>query len=197
MNICFFCAASDLEPRYTEPAVRLARMVAEAGHTLVWGGSDRGLMSDIARAAQAAGGEVLGITMESLKQTALESADRMIVARDLAERKALMLEHSDAIVTLTGGTGTLDEFTELFELRRHGVHDKPLIILNTEGFYDGLLTQWQRMADDDFLDRLPRPLFELVTMAETPEEVMALVEGELAVPQKILSTPLVFSNEAI
>lgn len=197
MNVCFFCAASDLEPRYTEPARQLARMVVEAGHTLVWGGSDRGLMREIASAAQEAGGKIVGISMESLKNTARENADEMIIARNLSERKALFLERSDAIVALVGGTGTLDELTDIFELRRHGVHNKQIIVLNTENFYEGLRLQYERMRQDGFLDRLPRPFDQLISFVDTPEQAMEvlfvvpsepLVDGGMAVP---------VSNEAV
>ncbi|HJQ07878.1 MAG TPA: TIGR00730 family Rossman fold protein [Candidatus Saccharimonadales bacterium] len=194
MNICFFCAASDLEPRYTDPARELARMVAEQGHTLVWGGSDRGLMRDIASAAQGAGGRIVGISMESLKLTARADADQMIIARDLGERKALFLQHSDAVVALVGGTGTLDELTDLFELRRHGVHNKPLVVLNTDNFYKGLRLQYERMQYDGLLDRLPRPIDQLIAFADTPTEAMELLTStSVHSPQP----SLIFSNEVM
>lgn len=178
MNICVFCAASEVEPLYSQPARHLARLIAEGGHTFVWGGSDRGLMKVMAETAQANGAPLVGITMESLKRTARDNADEMIVAKDLAERKKIMLERSDAIVTLVGGTGTLDEMTELFELKRHGVHHKPLVILNTAGFYDGLKSLWGHMGSEGFLNRLPEPLYSLISFAETPEQVMALIAAD-------------------
>jgi uncharacterized protein (TIGR00730 family) len=179
MNICIFCAASDVEPIYSQPAEQLAKLIAEGGHTLVWGGSDRGLMKVVAATAQSYGGSIFGITMESLKHTARKNADILLVAKDLAERKALMQEHSDAIITLVGGTGTLDEMTEIFELRRHGLHHKPLVIMNTAGFYDGLRSQWDHMEKEGFLNRLAEPLQSLVQFAETPEEAMELVTAPL------------------
>ncbi|HYH75364.1 MAG TPA: TIGR00730 family Rossman fold protein [Candidatus Saccharimonadales bacterium] len=196
MNVCFFCAASDVDVRYTEPARQLARMVVEEGHTLVWGGSDRGLMREIASAAQDVGGKIVGITMESLKHTARQNADEMIVTADLAERKKVMMERSDAVITLVGGTGTLDEMTELFELRRHGVHNETLIILNTDGFYDGLKMQYERMKQDGFLDRLPRPFDQLIAFADTPEQVMELL-GMPPTQPFTDGAPMPISNEAI
>ncbi|HKR82279.1 MAG TPA: TIGR00730 family Rossman fold protein [Candidatus Saccharimonadales bacterium] len=171
MNVCVFCSASDLPAKYTEPAQKMATLLAENGHNLVWGGSNVGLMRDIATSVQAAGGQLVGVSMELLKHTARKDADQMIIAKDLGERKALMLEHSDAIVALVGGTGTLDELTDVFELRRHGVHDKPIIVLNTENFYDGLKLQFQHMRHERFLDRM-RPLDELITFVEQPEDVI-------------------------
>ena len=198
MNICVFCAASDVDSVYVEAARHLAQLIGRNGYTLVWGGSDRGLMKVIADAAQAEGGKIIGISMESLKQTARENADVMMIAKDLAERKALMLEHSDAIVTLVGGSGTLDEMTELFELKRHGVHDKPMVILNTAGFYNGLREQWSHMQREGFLSRLRMPLDELIQFVDTPEEVMEYVTTAGSErPVSVLASAWVASPEAV
>jgi hypothetical protein len=175
MNVCMFCSAADLEAKYTEPATKLAGLLAQHGHDLVWGGSNVGLMREIATAVQAGGGKLIGISMENLKATARPNADEMIIARDLAERKALMLDRADAIVTLVGGTGTLDELAETFEMRRHGFHDKPIIVLDTDGFYAGLRQQYARMQQDGFLDRLPRPIDQLIAFAATPEAALELL----------------------
>jgi uncharacterized protein (TIGR00730 family) len=197
MNICVFCAASEVDPIYSRPAKELARLIGEGGHTFVWGGSDRGLMKTMAEAAQKHGAPLLGITMESLKHTARAEADEMIITRDLSERKKVMLERSDAVVTLVGGTGTLDEMTELFELKRHGMHHKPLVILNTAGFYDGLRDLWGHMGDEGFLNRLPEPLYELIQFAETPDQVMKLVMVENTERLLSLSQPWIPSAEAV
>ncbi len=174
MNVCIFCSASDLPAKYTEPATQLATLLAENGHNLVWGGSDVGLMRDIATAVQDAGGKLFGVSMESLKHTARAGADTMLIAKDLGERKALMLEHCDAIVTLVGGTGTLDELTDVFEMKRHGTHNKPIIVLNTLDFYRGLEMQYKHMQSEHFLDRM-RPLDELITFVREPEDVIDLL----------------------
>jgi len=181
MNICVFCSASDLPEKFTKPAVEFARLLAENGHTLVWGGSNVGLMRDIAAGVQEAGGKIIGVSMELLKATARPGSDEMIIAKDLGERKALMLDRSDAIVTLVGGTGTLDELTEVFELKRHGLHSKPIIILNTDDFYTGLHKQYLHMQAEGFLNR-QAPLDELVTFAKTPEEIIAILGRNPAAP---------------
>lgn len=174
MNVCVFCSASDLPAHYTMPAQKLATLLAENGHNLVWGGSNVGLMRDIATSVQTAGGKLIGVSMELLKNTARADADHMIIAKDLGERKALMLEHCDAIVTLVGGTGTLDELMDVFELRRHGVHDKPIIVLNTNNFYEGLKIQLKHMRQEHFLDRM-RALDELITFVDQPEDVVEIL----------------------
>jgi uncharacterized protein (TIGR00730 family) len=194
MNICIFCSAAQVDDKYIEPARRLAQMVAKEGHTLVWGGSDRGLMHEVAVAAQEAGGKIFGISMEQLKKSAYEGADTMLFAKDMAERKTLMLKHSDAIVSLPGGTGTLDELTELFELRRYGQHNKRLVVMDTDNFYEGLRLQYQRMQTEGFLNRLPRPLGDLLTFVNTPEEVMEFLSTE---QEEIPLELLAYSGEAV
>jgi uncharacterized protein (TIGR00730 family) len=172
MNICVFLSAADLDERYTAPAREFGRTIGRAGHTLVWGGSDTGLMKVVADAVQDAGGRLVGISVELLRHKARQNADEMVFAPDLAARKALMLARSDAIVILAGGLGTLDEATEILEQKKHGLHAKPVVLLNTAGFYDGLITQLQRMEDEHFL---PVPLAEMVTYADSGEQVLAAI----------------------
>lgn len=194
MNIGIFCSAAQVAEKYKKPAQQLARMIAEGGHTLVWGGSDRGLMHEIAVSAQEAGGTIFGVSMDQLKKSAFEGADTMLFAKDLAERKNLMLEHSDAIVTLPGGTGTLDELTDLLESRRYGRHNKRIVVLDTDNFFEGLRLQYERMQEDGFLSRLPRPLSDLITFVNTPEEVMEFLGSE---QEEIPLAELAYSGEAI
>ncbi|MFJ3788986.1 TIGR00730 family Rossman fold protein [Kitasatospora sp. NPDC090091] len=168
MNITVFCSAYSLDDRYTAPAAEFARLLGEGGHTLVWGGSNAGLMGLLADGVKAAGGRLVGVQVELLKHKGYEGADEFVVTRDLAERKAQLLMRADAVVVLVGGLGTLDEVTEVLELKKHALHEKPVVVLDTEGFYAGLRTQLERMDTEGFL---PRPLGELITFADTPAEV--------------------------
>jgi uncharacterized protein (TIGR00730 family) len=177
LSICVFCSANNgLSEKYIEPARQFGRLVAERGHTLLWGGSDSGLMREVSSAAQEAGGRIVGISVEFLRHKTKLSADEMIIAADLGERKALLLKRSDAIVTMVGGIGTIDEVTEIVEHRNHGHHNKPVVIMDTDHYYEGFNTQLLRMEADGFLTQ---PLSELVLFAETPEETMAAIEGTL------------------
>ena len=137
------------------------------------GGSDKGLMKVVADGVQAGGGRLVGISVEFLRQQARTGADEMVITADLSERKAMLLERSDALVVMAGGLGTLDEATEILELRKHRRHDKPVVLLNTAGFYDGLMIQLRRMEQDGFL---PVPLDELVFVAEEPGAAMEYLE---------------------
>ncbi|MBO3676726.1 TIGR00730 family Rossman fold protein [Streptomyces sp. NEAU-YJ-81] len=174
MNICVFCSAADLDDRYTAPAREFAELIGKGGHTLVWGGSDVGLMKVMADGVQEHGGRLVGISVEFLAAQAREGADEMVIAKDLAERKAQLLARADAVVVMVGGTGTLDEATEILELKKHGLHIKPVVLLNAAGFYDGLKQQFQRMEEERFL---PIPLSELVFFAESGAEVMTYLES--------------------
>ena len=172
MNICIFCSANDVAEDYTAAAKELATLIAEGGHALVWGGSNKGTMKVIADAAQDAGGKIVGVSVEMLKGAARPDADEMIITANLGERKAMLLERSDALVVLPGGIGTLDEVTEILELKKHHMHEKPVVFLSTDGFYAGLKTQLERMEAENFLTR---PLSELAFFADTPEEVMRYI----------------------
>ena len=176
MNICVFLSAADLDERYTGPAREFAELIGKGGHSLVWGGSDTGLMKVVADGVRESGGRLVGISVEFLRDWARNDADEMVIAEDLAERKALLLARSDAIVVMAGGLGTLDEATDILEQRKHGLHDKPVVLLNTAGFYDGLTLQLQRMEDEGFL---PVPLADLVLI--TDDNVRALAHLEESV----------------
>jgi uncharacterized protein (TIGR00730 family) len=178
MNICVFLSAADLADTYTRPARQFAELLGKGGHTLVWGGSDVGLMKVVADGVQETGGRLVGVSVGFLAAKARTGADEMVIAKDLAERKRLLLEKADAIVIMVGGTGTLDEATEILELKKHGHTDKPVVLLNTAGFYDGLKEQFRRMDDEGFL---PRPLTDLVFFAEDPVGALACLEESLGV----------------
>ncbi|MEV6547854.1 TIGR00730 family Rossman fold protein [Streptomyces sp. NPDC051597] len=178
MNICVFLSAADLDERYTGPARDFAELLGKGGHTLVWGGSDRGLMKVVADGVQEAGGRLVGVSVDFLAVSARENADEMVFAQDLAERKALLLEKADAVVIMVGGTGTLDEATEILELKKHAKHTKPVVLLNTAGFYDGLKEQFRRMEDEGFL---PMPLTDLVFFAEDGVAALAYLEESAGV----------------
>jgi uncharacterized protein (TIGR00730 family) len=173
MNICVFLSSAELDERYTRPAREFAELLGKGGHTLVWGGSDTGLMKVVADGVRETGGRLVGISAEFLRALARKDADEMVIAKDLAHRKVLLLAKADAVVVMAGGLGTLDEATEILELRKHRLHDKPVVLLNTSGFYDGLALQLQRMEEEGFL---PVPLTELVFFAEEGAEALAHVE---------------------
>lgn len=167
-NICVFLSAATVPEKYIGPAKEFARLLVDHNLNLVWGGSDNGLMKIVADEVQKHGGKIIGVSMEMLKDVARKGADEMIITKDLPARKKLMLERSDAFVVMVGGIGTLDEVTELLELKKHNLHQKQIIFLNTADFYSGLKAQMEKMEKEGFL---PKKLSDFVRFAQTPEEV--------------------------
>lgn len=183
MRISIFCSANDLAPQYTEPAKQLAIFLATAGHTIVYGGVDLGLMKVVADNAQAHGGKLVGISMRRIAQFNRPNLDELIVADDVAARKNTLLTHADAVIVLVGGLGTLDELTEAMERKRHGKLGGPIIVLNSAGFYDGLQAQLRRIEQERLLpatelgDTQGSPLEYWVTFSTTPEAALASIEA--------------------
>ena len=141
-TLCVYCASSaDIAQPYKDAAVDLGRMAAERGIDLVYGGGRVGLMGLLADTALAAGGKVTGIIpghiveMEVAHQTLTE----LIVVKTMHERKKMMFDRSDAFVILPGGMGTLDEMLEILTWKQLGLHKKPVIVANIEGYWDRLL----------------------------------------------------------
>lgn len=174
--IAVFCSVYKLEEKYVAPAKEFARLLAKNGYNLIWGGTNEGLMKVIADGVQAAGGKLIGVSMELIKHRVRKDADEMIVAQDLSERKATFLKRCDAVAMLVGGIGTLDEVSEFLELKKHKVHSKPIVILNTENFYEGLKVQLQKMKDEGFIKQ---PLDDLMYFADTPEEAIDYIDQKL------------------
>jgi uncharacterized protein (TIGR00730 family) len=173
MNICVFCSGQAVDKKYVKATRELGQLIGSRAHTLIWGGSNGGLMGEIAGTVQRAGGTIIGISVEFLRKKARAKADEMIFAADLPERKRLLRERSDAIVVLPGGMGTLDEITEILELKKHTMYNKPIVFLNTDNFYEGLLMQLKRMEREGFLSR---PLEEFAFFGSDPQEVITYLE---------------------
>lgn len=147
--ICVFCSSKvDLAPAYLALADEVGRRIGERGHSLVYGGGGNGMMGAVARAARTAGAAVVGITTQGLvaAEQADDSRDDLIVTTDLGLRKATMIEKADVFLILPGGLGTLDELFEVWttgpQLKQH---DKPIVVVNADGFYTGLIA-WLRHA---------------------------------------------------
>jgi hypothetical protein len=174
MNIAVFCAATDVGEAYTSAARALASLMVSGGHSLTWGGSDKGTMKIMADTVQNGGGKIYGVSVELIKSHARKSADEMYIAKDWPERKERMLARADAIVVMPGGIGTLDEAADVLEKKKHSLHSKPVVFMNTDGFYEGLKQQMERMRSDGFLTK---PLDEFTHFADTPEDAMHYIES--------------------
>ena len=142
MKICVFCSANaGLDPDFYAAARELGRRIGAAGHALVFGGTDMGLMQAVAEATREAGGRVIGVVPERVEERGHTSRlmDVHIPCADLTDRKQLMMAQADAFVALPGGIGTLDEVFTVAAAATIGYHAKPLALLNVKGYWDGLI----------------------------------------------------------
>lgn len=145
--VCVYCGAqSGNDPRFREAAEALGRGLAARGATLVYGGGSVGLMGVVADAVLAAGGRAIGVIPRFLCTAELAHAGltEQVVVGGMHERKRAMFDRSDAFIVLPGGFGTLDEALEMITWRQLGRHEKPIIFLNTAGFFDALIAHFER-----------------------------------------------------
>lgn len=180
-RICIFCGArSGNDPRFVDAASHAGRAIANAGFGLVYGGGRVGLMGAIADAALASGGEVIGVIPSGLATAEIAHAGvtDLRVVETMHERKALMAELSDAFIALPGGFGSMDEFHEILTWRQLGIHDKPIGLLNQDGFYDHLLALYERMEREGFVRGETRALFNARATIEELLSVLFVVGND-------------------
>lgn len=172
-SVCIYCGSRPgAMPAYARAADTLGTAIAAAGWRLVYGAGDVGLMGVVARAAQAAGGDTFGVIPTHLLEWEVGKTDltRFVVTETMHERKKVMLMNADAVVVLPGGAGSLDELFEVLTWRQLGLHDKPILILNTEGYWDPLLTLVDHVIAQGFADP---SLGGFLTVVDTPKSAMA------------------------
>lgn len=153
VRIAVFCGSSRrVAPIYFEAARTLGRTLAERGHVLVYGGGRTGLMGAVADAALAARGVVHGVILEEFIEQDVHhrSLDELVRVGDMRSRKAGLDERSDAFIALPGGLGTLEELSEILSFRKLGLHHRPLVLLDIDDFYHGLVEQIRRAVADAF-----------------------------------------------
>jgi hypothetical protein len=147
MNICVYCSSSEtIDPSYVELAAAVGDRLAADGHGLVSGGGRVSMMGAVARAARAGGAHTVGVMPAHLiqREIADTDADELIVVDTMRERKRAMDEHSDAFLALPGGLGTFEELFEVWTAGSLGMHAKPVVVLDQDGFYAPL---WRYLDD--------------------------------------------------
>ena len=153
-SVCVFCGSSrGARPEYTDAAQQTGREIARRGLTLVYGGGNIGLMGEVADAALAAGGRVIGVIPESLAdwEVAHRGLTELHIVGSMHERKRLMADSADAFMALPGGLGTFEELCEILTWSQLGIHDKPCGLLNVAGYFDPLLALLDGAVREQFL----------------------------------------------
>lgn len=176
-NICVFASSSNfLEEIFYSDAQKLGNLIGENGYNIVYGGSKLGMMYACAGAVKAAGGKIIGIMPEKLANMGCanpEDCDEFILTPGMRERKAKLDELSDAVIAIAGGYGTLEELAELIVQKQLGYNNKPIVILNTSGFYDKLIEFFETMITRNFANKESRKLY---FVAQTPAEAIEYIK---------------------
>ncbi len=172
MNVCVYCSSSDrVDRKYMEAASELGRLLGDRNNSLVFGGGNTGPMHALAGAVKEHGGRVLSVIPKLFDERGLtyDRSDEVVVTEDLQERRMTMIKNSDAFIALPGGFGTMEEISENVTMRQLDLHQRPISLINKDGFWDGYLA---------FLDQLEREQFirpedrNLVHVSETPVDAL-------------------------
>ncbi len=179
-SICVYCGSRmGNDPAYRAAAEGLGKALADNSWRLVYGAGDVGLMGEVAKAAQTAGADTFGVIPEHLLNWEVGKRDltSFIVTENMHERKKVMFMNSDAVVVLPGGAGSLDEFFEILTWRQLGLHKKPILLLNVNGFWDPLIGLLDHVIDQGFAED---SLKGFVTVVEDVDQAVAALRDALS-----------------
>ena len=186
-RVCVFASSSLLlDDSYTEAATELGTLLGKSGFDFVYGGSNLGLMWASAKAAKDNGAKLTGVMPEKLYNLCVskeEACDSFIVTQGMRERKAKLDENSDAVIALAGGFGTLEELSEMIVQKQLGYNKKPIVLLNTNGFYNKLNEFFEVIISEKFAKAQTR---EMYFIANTPQEAIEYLQNYVE-PEVIIS----------
>jgi uncharacterized protein (TIGR00730 family) len=171
-RVCIFCAASDKIPQvFFNETERLTRLLVDNRFGIVYGGGSIGLMGQVAKTTLELNGDIIGVIPQFMMDVEWGNPDvtDMRITETMAERKRLLIDLADAIIVLPGSTGTMDELFDALSDKKLGLLWKPIVILNTNGFYNGLKNQLQTMVDYKFMTHKH---LSAVTFVDTPEDAL-------------------------
>lgn len=179
MKICIFGAASaHIDDKYIAPVEELGEKLAKKGHSLVFGAGATGLMGAAARGVKRGGGFIHGVIPEFFLDEGVEviydQCNKMTRTKTMSERKKIMEDEAEAFIVAPGGIGTFEEFFEVLTLKQLGRHNKAIVILNTDGYYDDLEKFMQSVAERKFITFKCN---EMYAYCDTPDEALAAVEN--------------------
>jgi len=179
-GVCVFCASSKgSDPIFLADATALGQAIASRGWQIIYGGAHVGMMGALADAALASGGSVVGVIPQGLAQREIahRGLTELIEVCSMHERKAEMARRASAFLVLPGGLGTLDELCEILTWALLGIHQKPIVLINTAGYWDAFLHMLDSAVDRGFLRATHQ---QLALVATTPAEACAMLERHWA-----------------
>lgn len=177
MRICLYGSASPkIDNKFTDKGIQLGKEIAKREHDLVFGGGDTGMMGAVAHGVKSKNGRILGIAPSWINEfeTLCEGCDELIKTKSMDERKNLFLEKSDAFIISPGGIGTLDEFFEVFTLKKLKRHNKPIVILNIDNYFEEMILMLESMVKKGFLHENNMELFKV---SEDIEDTLNYIEN--------------------
>lgn len=177
MKLCIYGASSNaIDKTFLDAGELLGQVIADANHSVVFGGGAAGLMGAVARGAHSKNGEIIGIcpSFFNVDGALFTECSEMIYTETMRERKQLLEEMSDAFIITPGGIGTFDEFFEIYTLRQLGVHKKPIAIFNTNGYYNSLIDMLNNAIDKSFM---PNTNMDLLFVSDDPQEIIKHIEN--------------------
>lgn len=177
MKICVYGASSyKIDSSFIAAGEKLGELMAKRGHGLIFGGGANGMMGAAARGVYRQKGEIVGISPElfDVDGVLFDHCNEMIFTKTMRERKQLLEDMSDAFVVTAGGSGTYDEFFEILTLKQLGYHNKPIAILNTNGYFDKLVELFEVALKGEFIKENCLKLYKVL---DTPEEVIEYIEN--------------------
>ncbi len=178
-SVCVYCGSRNgANSAYSDAAKTFGTLLAQEGWRLVYGAGDVGLMGEVARAAQSAGGDTFGVIPVHLLQREVGKTDltRFVITETMHERKKVMIMNADAVVVLPGGPGSLDELFEALTWRQLGLHEKPILVMNVDGYWDTLHDLLQQVIGQGFADG---SLADFITWVDSPADAMSTLRSVL------------------
>lgn len=166
MNLCVYGASSDvIDKKYIMYGELLGEEMARRGHSLIFGGGAHGLMGAVARGISRGGGEIIGVAPSFFQVDGVlyDKCTEFIYTDTMRERKQIMEERSDAFIMTPGGIGTFEEFFEILTLKQLARHNKPIAVLNTDGYFDDITKLLSRAVDGKFMKPETTKLYEFFT----------------------------------
>ncbi|MFT6053727.1 MAG: hypothetical protein ACJAS3_001696 [Roseivirga sp.] len=174
-KVCIYCASSaDIDQKYFDATEKLAKALVKSNVTVVYGGGAKGLMGKLADTVIAEKGRIVGIMPHFMREVEFHHKDvnEFIFTADMHERKKQFMVGVDALITLPGGCGTIEELMEAITLKRLGIFVKPIVILNLDGYYNPLLEMLNNSIEENFMKPIHKNIW---TVFDDPEKVIEVI----------------------
>ena len=176
-KVAIYCASSDkIDPVYFEATEQIAEILVQNEITILYGGGAKGLMGQLADTACAQGGKIIGIIPKFMREVEWQhnGLSELILVNDMHDRKRKLLENTDAVIALPGGSGTLEELLEVITLKKLGVFTGPIIIFNQNNYFHHLIEMLEKCIEENFMSEKHREIWSVIT---EPNELMDAIKN--------------------